>query len=52
MPALRERLDPGAEVQTFTDAQTPEALDHIVRSKPRIVALEIEFSLDVARARR
>jgi PilZ domain len=44
IPSLRERLASGAEVQTFTDSQTPEALDHIVRSKPRIVALEIEFS--------
>jgi len=44
IPALRDRLASGAEVQTFTDAETPEALDHIVRSRPRIVALEIEFS--------
>lgn len=44
IPSLRDRLASGAEVQTFTDGQTPEALDHIVRSKPRIVALEIEFS--------
>jgi hypothetical protein len=44
IPSLRDRLASGAEVQTFTDVQTPEALDHIVRSKPRIVALEIEFS--------
>jgi PilZ domain len=44
IPSLRERLASGAEVQTFTDAETPEALDHIVQSKPRIVALETEFS--------
>ena len=44
IPSLRDRLASGAEVQTFTDGQTPEALDHIVQSKPRIVALEIEFS--------
>lgn len=44
IPSLRERLTPGAEVQTFTDTETIEALDHIVRSKPRIVALEHEFS--------
>jgi hypothetical protein len=44
IPSLRDRLASGAEVQTFTDSQTPDALDHIVRSKPRIVALEIEFS--------
>ena len=45
IPALRERLTPGAEVQTFTDTETLEALDHIVRSKPRIVALDYQFSL-------
>jgi hypothetical protein len=45
LPALRERLTPGAEVQTFTDTETLEALDHIVRSKPRIVALDYQFSL-------
>ena len=45
LPALRERLTPGAEVQGFTDTETLEALDHIVRSKPRIVALDYQFSL-------
>ena len=45
IPALRERLTPGAEVQTFTDTETLEALDHIVRSRPRIVALDYQFSL-------
>lgn len=45
LPSLRERLTPGAEVQTFTDAETVSALDHIVRTKPRIVALEQEFSV-------
>ena len=44
IPALRERLDSGAELHTFTDAEALEALDHIVRSKPRIVALDHEFS--------
>jgi PilZ domain len=44
IPSLRERLTSGAEVQTFTDTETLEALDHIVRHKPRIVALEHEFS--------
>lgn len=44
IPSLRERLDSGAELHTFTDAQALEALDHIVRSKPRIVALDHEFS--------
>lgn len=45
LPALRERLTPGADVQTFTDTETLEALDHIVRAKPRIVALDYQFSL-------
>jgi archaeosine-15-forming tRNA-guanine transglycosylase len=45
LPALRERLTPGADVQGFTDTETLEALDHIVRSKPRIVALDYQFSL-------
>lgn len=44
IPALRERLDSGAELHTFTDAEALEALDHIIRSKPRIVALDHEFS--------
>ncbi|HXG87417.1 MAG TPA: PilZ domain-containing protein [Vicinamibacterales bacterium] len=44
IPALRERLDSGAEMHTFTDAEALEALDHIIRSKPRIVALDHEFS--------
>ena len=40
--ALRERLDSGAELHTFTDAEALEALDHIIRTKPRIVALETD----------
>jgi hypothetical protein len=44
LPALRERVDSGAELHTFTDSQALEALDHILRSKPRIVALDQEFS--------
>ena len=44
LPSFRDRLDSGAEVHTFTDAETLEALDHIIRSKPRIVALDHEFS--------
>lgn len=45
IPALRERLDSGgAEMHTFTDAQALEALDLIIRSKPRIVALDDAFS--------
>ena len=44
LPALRERLDSGAELHTFTDVEALEALDHIIRHKPRIVALDHEFS--------
>ena len=44
LPALRERVDSGAELHTFTEAEALEALDHIIRNKPRIVALDDEFS--------
>lgn len=44
LPVLRERLDSGAELHSFTEAQALEALDHIIRSKPRIVALDDGFS--------
>lgn len=44
LPGLLERLDPGAEVQTFTDSEALEALDHIIRTKPAIVAIQDEFS--------
>jgi hypothetical protein len=44
LPSLRERLAEGADVRAFTDTQTREAVDHIVRAKPRIVALEQGFS--------
>jgi hypothetical protein len=44
LESLRERLDSGAELQTFIDSQALEALDHIIRSKPRIVALDHDFS--------
>jgi len=45
IPSLRERLDSGAEMHTFTDQEALEALDHIIRNKPRIVALDHEFSV-------
>jgi hypothetical protein len=41
---LCERLDSGAELHTFTDLEALEALDHVIRIKPRIVALEQDFS--------
>ena len=44
MPSLQERLDPSAEVQTFNDSEALEALDHIIRTKPVLVAMEDEFS--------
>jgi len=44
LPALHGRLDPGAEVQTFTDSEALEALDHIIRTKPGVVAMQDEFS--------
>jgi hypothetical protein len=44
LPALRERVDSGVELHTFTEAEALEALDHIIRNKPRIVALDHEFS--------
>jgi hypothetical protein len=44
LPVLRERVDSGAELHTFTDQEALEALDHIIRTKPRIVALDSDFS--------
>ena len=44
MPGLQERLDPGAEVDTFTDTEALEALDHIIRTKPLIVAMQDGFA--------
>lgn len=44
LPGLQERLDPGAEIQTFTDSEALEALDHIIRTKPALVAMQDEFA--------
>jgi len=44
LPALKERVDSGAELHTFTEAEALEALDHIIRTKPRIIGLDREFS--------
>jgi hypothetical protein len=44
LPALRERFDPRGELKAFAEGDALDALDHIVRTKPRIVALEKEFS--------
>jgi hypothetical protein len=44
LPAMKERLDSGAELHEFTDQEALEALDHIIRNKPSIIALDHEFS--------
>lgn len=44
LPGLQERLESGAELHAFSDADALEALDHIIRQQPRIIALEREFS--------
>ena len=45
LPALRERLATGAELQTFSSEDALVALEHIIRDRPRIVALDHEFSI-------
>ena len=44
LPGLQERLDPNAEIQSFTDSEALEALDHIIRHKPAVIALQDDFS--------
>ena len=44
LPALLGRFDQGAAVQTFSDSEALEALDHIIRTKPSLVAMQDEFS--------
>lgn len=44
LPGLQERLDPAADIQTFADSEALEALDHIMRTKPVLVAMHDEFS--------
>lgn len=44
LPALRERLDSGAELHAFSESDALEALDHIIRHKPRLVAVERVFA--------
>jgi hypothetical protein len=44
LPGLQERLDPRAEVQTFTESEALEALDYIIKSKPALVAMQDEFA--------
>jgi CheY-like chemotaxis protein len=44
LDGLRDRLESGTDVQSFTDAEALEALEHVIRHKPRIIALDREFS--------
>lgn len=44
LPGLRQRLDPDAQVDTFHDSEALEALDHIIRTRPAVIALQDEFS--------
>jgi hypothetical protein len=44
LPSLQERLDPSADIQTFTDSEALEALDHIIRTKPVVVAMQDDFA--------
>jgi hypothetical protein len=44
LPGLQERLDPSAEVQTFTESEALEALDFIIKTKPALVAMQDEFA--------
>ena len=44
LPGLQERLEPGADVHTFTESEAIEALDHIIKTKPVMIALDNDFS--------
>ena len=44
LPGLKERLDPKAKVQEFTESEALEALDHIIRTKPGIIAMDDQFA--------
>jgi hypothetical protein len=44
IPGLQARLDPAAEVQSFTESEALEALDYIIRTKPGLIALQDYFS--------
>ena len=44
LPTLRARFESGGRVHSFTDGEAIEALEHIFRYRPRIVAVEREFS--------
>ena len=44
LPGLQERLDPSADIETFADSEALEALDHIIRTRPLIVAVQDDFA--------
>jgi hypothetical protein len=44
LPGLQERLDPSANTQTFSDSEALEALDHIIRTQPALVAMHDAFA--------
>jgi hypothetical protein len=44
LQTLSARFESGGRVHSFTDAEAIEALEHIFRHRPRIVAVEREFS--------
>ena len=44
LPDLQGRLDSAAAGQSFTDSEALEALDHIISTKPAMVAMQDEFS--------
>jgi PilZ domain len=44
LDGLRDRLESGSDVQSFTDSEALEALDHVIRHKPRIIALDRGFA--------
>jgi len=41
---LRNRFESGIDVQSFSDSEALEALDHVIRHKPRIIALDRGFA--------
>jgi hypothetical protein len=44
LPALQQRLDQAAEIQTFSDSEALDALDHIMTTKPAVVAMQDGFA--------
>ena len=44
LPGLQERLQPGADLRSFSESEALEALDHIIGTRPSVIALEHTFS--------